>query len=162
MTEHDGAPETLDDRLIDATARIIESYVTAAGATLDPGNLPGLVVEVKRALAADVLSGLEALVVAPVEGAPTIPAAAPQPKADRPVPAVPIEKSVAHDALTCLECGRKMVMTKGHIKTEHGMTPDEYRAKWGLPADYPFITAAYSEERANLAKRAGLGKYSRT
>ena len=74
-------------------------------------------------------------------------------------PAVPIEKSVSPDYITCLECGRKFKSLKGHINQLHGrMTPDEYRKKWGLLPDYPMVAELYAIERSEMAKRRGLEK----
>ena len=74
------------------------------------------------------------------------------------VPAVPIRKSVADDQIVCLEDGKKMKMLKRHLMTDHGMTPEDYRAKWGLPFDYPMVAPAYARKRAELAKKIGLGR----
>jgi predicted transcriptional regulator len=73
------------------------------------------------------------------------------------VPAVPIESSVTHEYIICLEDGKKLQMLKRHLMSRYGMTPDEYRAKWGLPADYPMTAPGYSEKRSGLAKKIGLG-----
>lgn len=74
------------------------------------------------------------------------------------VPAVPIKKSVQDDYLVCLEDGKKVKMLKRHLMTAYGMTPDDYRAKWGLPFDYPMVAPAYAEKRRALAKKIGLGR----
>ena len=74
-----------------------------------------------------------------------------------PVPAVPIKKSVSPDAITCLDCGRKFQTIKRHLATEHGLSVDEYRAKWNLSADYPLVAPAHAEQRSRLAKELGLG-----
>ena len=76
----------------------------------------------------------------------------------RPEPAVTIKSSVKPDHLVCLEDGKKMKTLKRHLMTDHGMTPEEYRAKWELPASYPMVAPAYTEERRELAKRLGLGR----
>lgn len=72
-------------------------------------------------------------------------------------PAVPIRQSVKPDYIVCLEDGRKLKMLKRHLSTAYGMTPEEYRAKWGLPADYPMVAPNYAEARRKLAKEIGLG-----
>lgn len=72
-------------------------------------------------------------------------------------PAVPIRQSIKPDHIVCLEDGRKLKMLKRHLMTAYGMTPDEYRAKWGLPADYPMVAPNYSDARRKLAKSIGLG-----
>jgi predicted transcriptional regulator len=73
-------------------------------------------------------------------------------------PAVSIRASVRPDALVCLECGRKQKILKRHLLTAHGLTPDEYRRAYGLPASYPMVASDYSERRAELAKSMGLGR----
>lgn len=75
-----------------------------------------------------------------------------------PEPAVSIRASIKTDHITCLEDGKKMKMLKRHLMTDHGMTPDEYRARWSLPADYPMVAPAYAEKRRELAKEIGLGR----
>lgn len=72
-------------------------------------------------------------------------------------PAVPIKKSIGHDYIVCLEDGKKLKMLKRHLRTTYGLTPDEYRAKWGLPADYPMVAPAYAAQRSEFAKKIGLG-----
>lgn len=74
------------------------------------------------------------------------------------VPAVPIKKSVQHDHIVCLEDGRKLKMLKRHLATAYNMTPEEYRAKWGLPYDYPMVAPSYSQTRKDLAVKIGLGR----
>jgi predicted transcriptional regulator len=86
------------------------------------------------------------------------PAAAPEPDL---VPAVSIRASVKNDAITCLECGRKMKMLKRHLTTDHAMTPAEYRARWKLSGDYPLVAPDYAKRRADLAKTIGLGRKRR-
>jgi predicted transcriptional regulator len=76
---------------------------------------------------------------------------------ERPQPAVPIKKSIAPDYLVCLEDGRKLKMLKRHLKTAYNMTPEEYRDRWGLPADYPMVAPNYARQRSSLAKKIGLG-----
>lgn len=73
-------------------------------------------------------------------------------------PAVPVKKSVTADYIICLEDGKKFKSLKRHLRTRYGMTPDEYRAKWGLAHDYPMVAPNYAKERSNLAKRMGLGQ----
>ena len=73
-------------------------------------------------------------------------------------PAVPIKKSVTDDYIVCLEDGKKLKMLKRHLNTAYGMTPEEYRQKWGLPADYPMVAPNYSKTRKELAKKIGLGR----
>ncbi|PCJ59919.1 MAG: transcriptional regulator [Rhodospirillaceae bacterium] len=73
-------------------------------------------------------------------------------------PAVPIRKSITPDYIICLEDGKKLKMLKRHIRTTFGMNPEEYRAKWGLPADYPMVAPNYAARRSAFAKKIGLGK----
>ena len=76
----------------------------------------------------------------------------------KPEPAVSIRSSVKNDHVVCLEDGKKMKMLKRHLMTDHGMTPAEYRARWGLSADYPMVAPDYAEKRRTLAKQIGLGR----
>ena len=80
------------------------------------------------------------------------------PVEEKPEPAVSIRASVKSDHLVCLEDGKKMKMLKRHLMTDHGLTPAEYRARWGLPADYPMVAPEYAEKRRTLAKEIGLGR----
>lgn len=73
-------------------------------------------------------------------------------------PAVNPKKSVTDDYIVCLDCGKKMKMMKRHLATDHGMTPAEYRAKWGLAHDYPMVAPTYAKTRQELAKKIGLGR----
>ena len=73
-------------------------------------------------------------------------------------PAVAVKKSVTPDYIICLEDGKKFKSLKRHLRTRYAMTPDEYRAKWQLPHDYPMVAPNYAKERSNLAKRMGLGQ----
>ncbi len=72
-------------------------------------------------------------------------------------PAVSIRASIKPDYIVCLDDGKKLKMLKRHIMTHYGMTPDDYRAKWGLPADYPMVAPNYAEQRRTLAMKIGLG-----
>jgi len=80
---------------------------------------------------------------------------------ERPEPAVPIKKSVTPDYIICLEDGKKLKMLKRHLKAAYGMTPEEYREKWGLPSNYPMVAPNYARQRSELAKQIGLGRRSR-
>ena len=77
---------------------------------------------------------------------------------ETPEPAVSIRSSVKKDYIVCLEDGKKMKMLKRHLKTAYDMTPDEYRARWNLPADYPMVAPSYAEKRRELAVKIGLGR----
>lgn len=73
-------------------------------------------------------------------------------------PAVPVEKSISDNFLICLEDGKKFKSLKRHLRTSYDMSPEEYRAKWNLPADYPMVAPGYSRQRSKLAKKMGLGR----
>ena len=75
-------------------------------------------------------------------------------------PAVPIRKSVTPEYIVCLEDGKKLKMLKRHLRSTYGMTPDEYRAKWNLPPDYPMVAPNYAAQRSEFAKKIGLGRSS--
>ena len=83
---------------------------------------------------------------------------APEPEPEpRPEPAVPVRRSIMPDHIVCLEDGKKLKMLKRHLKSQYNMSPDEYRERWGLPADYPMVAPNYAEQRRSLAKKIGLG-----
>ncbi|HEY1614218.1 MAG TPA: MucR family transcriptional regulator [Rhizomicrobium sp.] len=73
-------------------------------------------------------------------------------------PAVPVKKSITADYLVCLEDGKKLKMLKRYIRSRFGLSPDDYRAKWGLPRDYPMVASSYAAKRSEFAKRSGLGR----
>lgn len=125
-----------DTNLIAVTSRIVAAHV--ANNAVPPTELAQLINEVHGALAQ--LSDS---------------------KADRPRPAVPIEESIHHEFIVCLEDGRRMKTLKRHLKAAFGLTPEEYRAKWRLPLNYPMVAEKYSGERRQLAKRIGLGRKPR-
>jgi predicted transcriptional regulator len=79
------------------------------------------------------------------------------PPASPPTPAVPIRRSLSPSKITCLECGWSGQMLKRHLLTAHGMTPEQYRARWNLAADYPMVAKNYASRRSELAKQIGLG-----
>ncbi len=78
------------------------------------------------------------------------------------IPAVPIKKSVTNDYIICLEDGKKLKMLKRHLSTSYGLTPEEYREKWGLKSDYPMVAPSYALKRQELAKKIGLGRKPKT
>lgn len=119
------------------TADVVGAYVS--NNPVPVAELPGLIASVHAALAG-------------VAGAAAEPIAEPQ------KPAVPIRKSVTPDYIISLEDGKKFKSLKRHLATHHNMTPDEYRAKWNLPADYPMVAPAYAARRSALAKSLGLGR----
>ena len=81
-----------------------------------------------------------------------------EPVAEPLKPAVPIRRSVTRDYIVCLEDGKKLKMLKRHLRTTYNMSPEDYRAKWGLPAEYPMVAPAYAERRSEFAKKIGLGR----
>jgi predicted transcriptional regulator len=121
--------------LLALTADIVSSHV--ANNSVAVNDLPQLIQNVYATL-----SGLG------MESAAAQPA---------PEPAVPIRQSIRPDYIVCLEDGKKLKMLKRHLMTAYGMTPDDYRQKWNLPADYPMVAPNYAESRRQLAKSIGLG-----
>ena len=84
--------------------------------------------------------------------------AAPPTPEERPKPAVPISKSVQHDFIVCLEDGKRLKMLKRYLRSRYDMSPEDYRRRWGLPADYPMVAPAYAARRSDFAKQIGLGR----
>jgi len=76
-------------------------------------------------------------------------------------PAVPVKKSITPDYIVCLDDGKKFKSLKRHLRTQYDMTPEEYRERWGLPADYPMVAPNYAQARSQLAKKMGLGQQRR-
>ena len=132
----------MDDRseIIEMTADIVSAFVS--NNSVPATDVPGLIQSVHRALA-NVSTSTE-----PVEAAPR-------------EPAVPVKKSVNPDFIVCLEDGRKFKSLKRHLRTKYNMSPEEYRAKWGLPKDYPMVAPNYAKARSDLAKQMGLGQGGR-
>jgi predicted transcriptional regulator len=77
---------------------------------------------------------------------------------ERPKPAVPINRSIQHDFIVCLEDGKKLKMLKRYLRSRFDMSPDDYRRRWGLPPDYPMVAPAYAARRSDFAKKIGLGR----
>jgi predicted transcriptional regulator len=125
--------------LLSLTSEIVAAHVS--NNTIAVGDLPQLILQVYRSLST---IGTE---VAPLP--------------ERPVPAVPIKKSVTPEFIICLEDGKKLKMLKRHLKTSYDMSPEEYRERWGLPADYPMVAPNYAKQRSRLAKQIGLGTRAR-
>jgi predicted transcriptional regulator len=125
---------------IELAADIVSAYVS--NNTVPTHELPGLISEIHAALQR-VSSGA---VEVPVEPAK---------------PAVPVKKSVNNDFLVCLEDGKKFKSLKRHLRTQYNMSPEQYREKWGLPADYPMVAPSYAAARSRLAKEMGLGQQRR-
>lgn len=123
------------DRLLNYTMQIVASYV--GHHNVPTGELPALMNTVHQ--------GLSRLSTG---------AAAPE---ARPDPAVPVRRSVMPEYIVCLEDGKKLKMLKRHLKTTYSMTPEQYRERWNLPADYPMVAPNYAKQRSKLAKQIGLG-----
>jgi predicted transcriptional regulator len=129
--------EVLTGDLLRMTAEIVSAYVGQN--TLPTQQLPEVINAVYVTL-----TGLQG-----------VPAEVPQ----EPMrPAVPIKKSVTPEYIVCLEDGKKLKMLKRHLRSTYDMTPEEYRAKWGLPPDYPMVAPNYAAQRSEFAKKIGLGR----
>ncbi|GAB4514685.1 MAG: MucR family transcriptional regulator [Roseibium sp.] len=127
----------VDANLIDLTADIVSAYVS--NNTVASTDLPGLINEVYGALQKTANASSE-----------------PEPEPLK--PAVPVKKSVMPDYIICLEDGKKFKSLKRHLRTHYNMTPEEYREKWDLGADYPMVAPNYAAARSELAKKMGLGQ----
>ncbi|MDG2523350.1 MucR family transcriptional regulator [Caulobacter segnis] len=132
----------MDDKaeIIEMTADIVSAYV--GNNSVSAADLPSLIQSIHRTLA-DISTGAEPVEVAPKE------------------PAVPLKRSITPDYLVCLEDGRKFKSLKRHLRTKYNMSPEEYRAKWNLPKDYPMVAPNYAKARSDLAKQMGLGQGGR-
>ncbi|MBY0338019.1 MAG: MucR family transcriptional regulator [Acetobacteraceae bacterium] len=126
--------------LLGLTAEIVSAHVS--NNPVPVSDLPNLIQDVHRTL-----SSL---------GAPVV-----RPEPEKPQPFVPVKKSIHPDYLICLEDGKKLKMLKRHLQSAYNMTPDQYREKWGLPADYPMVAPNYAKHRSSLAKQIGLGTQPR-
>ena len=126
-------PSVTRDALLQMVADIVTSYVRATKVASE--QVPDIIRQVYRSLER------------------------PEPTAAEPLqPAVPIRRSVTPEYLVCLEDGRQLKMLKRHLMTAYGMTPAEYRARWGLPKDYPMVAPNYAKHRSALARESGLGR----
>ena len=125
----------MENEIVSLTALIVSAHIANNNVSIE--QLPGLIRDVHQALAT-------------VGQAPAEPI-----KAE---PAVDVKKSVFPDHIICLECGQSLKMLKRHLATDHGMTPDEYRAKWDLPPTYPMVAPEYAATRSKLALASGLGR----
>ena len=128
----------MSDDVLGFTAQIVSAHVTKNAVPVE--ELPALIREVYKTLST------VGEAPAPVEALK---------------PAVAVTKSVFPDHIVCLEDGKQMTMLKRHLMTEHNLTVDQYRTKWGLPSNYPMVAPNYAETRSSLAKKMGLGR-SRT
>lgn len=125
------------DNIIELTADVVSAYVSNNAVPV--ADLPLLIGQVYEALKSKVNGVVEA-------------------KVEPSVSAVPIKKSVTPDYIVCMEDGKKFKSLKRHLTTHYGLTPADYRAKWGLPADYPMVAPNYAAERSALARASGLGR----
>jgi len=129
------ADTPLNGDILSLTAQIVSAHVSHNSV---PANaVPSLIQEVYRTLTS-------------IERGPA-------PVAERPEPAVPVKKSITPDYIICLEDGKKLKMLKRHLKASFNLTPDQYRERWGLGADYPMVAPRYAKHRSSLAKKIGLG-----
>jgi predicted transcriptional regulator len=124
------------DLLIELTAEIVAAYVS--NNSVAANDLPGVIAQVHAALGGTVTQAEEVM--------------------EKPKPAVTVRRSIQSDHLICLEDGQKFKSLKRHLMSNHGLTPDQYRERWELPADYPMVAPAYAEARSRLAKEMGLGQ----
>lgn len=127
------------DNLLALTTEIVAAHVS--NNTVALGDLPQLINQIYNSLAH-------------IGEAPAAPAARPQ-------PAVSVKKSIQPGYLVCLEDGKKLKMLKRHLKTAYDMSPEAYRERWGLAADYPMVAPEYARQRSRLAKEIGLGTRAR-
>ena len=137
MTDQSSSATAPEVDLVELSTEIVCAYVSHNA--ISTADLPRVIADVHTALKG--LRGVEA----------------PQPTEEL-RPAVPVRKSVAPDFIICLEDGKKFKSLKRHLRTHYNLTPEEYREKWGLPADYPMVAPSYSETRSRLAKDNGLGR----
>ena len=126
----------LKETLITLTSDIVAAHVSNNDVAVD--DVPGLITNVFGALSS---LGEQA-----------------EPAEERPEPAVSVRASVKPDYIVCLEDGKKLKMLKRYLRTNYDMTPEEYRARWNLPADYPMVAPNYAAKRRDLAKKIGLGR----
>ena len=122
------------------TAEIVSAYVS--NNSVAAGDIPALINQVHAALSR-VSNGI-------ADGA-----------ADSPKPAIALKRSVTPEYIVCLEDGKKFKSLKRHLRTQYNMTPEQYRDKWNLPADYPMVAPSYAAARSELAKQMGLGQQRR-
>lgn len=138
MSETAEVQESLDGSVIlKMTAEVVASYV--GNNPISHEQLPELITSVHKSFQS-------------VEGAQEVEQEEPK------KPAVSIRKSITPEYLICLEDGKKLKMLKRHLRTTYNMTPEEYRAKWNLPPDYPMVAPSYAEQRSQFAKKIGLGR----
>jgi predicted transcriptional regulator len=132
--------ETTGKNFIDLTTTIVSAYVS--NNPIPASDIPALIGQIHAALLR-VSTGRAELPLEPAK------------------PAVPVKKSMTADYLICLEDGKRFKSLKRHLRTQYGMTPEQYRDKWGLPPDYPMVAPNYAVARSQLAKKMGLGQQRR-
>lgn len=137
MTDAADTPSRNSDMLIELTADVVAAYVS--NNPVPVGELPSLIADVHAALG-------------------RVGTTAEQPPVDKQKPAVNPKRSVHDDYIICLEDGKKFKSLKRHLMTHYGLTPDQYREKWGLEATYPMVAPNYASARSALAKKMGLGR----
>jgi predicted transcriptional regulator len=131
---------TANSNFIQLTAEIVSAYVS--NNTVSAGDIPALINQVHAALTRVNTGGAET-------GGETL------------KPAVSVKKSITPEYIVCLEDGKKFKSLKRHLRTQYNMTPEQYREKWNLPADYPMVAPNYAAARSELAKQMGLGQQRR-
>ena len=127
--------------LVELTADIVAAYVS--NHVVPVSDLPNLISDVHTALSSTSVPAPAVTVV------------------EKQKPAVSVRKSVQDDQITCLECGGSFKSLKRHLRTKYNMSPEDYRAKWGLAKDYPMVAPNYAKARSDLAKQMGLGQGGR-
>jgi predicted transcriptional regulator len=132
------SPDARADELLKLASEIVAAYVS--NNPLPPDHLAGMIKSVHATL-----------------GGLSTPSAIAEPAITL-KPAVPVKKSVGQDYIVCLEDGKKLKMLKRYLRSHYNLSPDEYRAKWQLPADYPMVAPAYAAQRSEFAKKIGLGR----
>lgn len=132
-----------NDPLLPLVTEIVVAYLSHN--TVAMTDIPRLISETRAALAQSTVVNGEGRAVQPANKEP----------------AVPVKKSVTPDYLVCLEDGIKLKMLKRHLRTAYDMTPEQYREKWGLDADYPMVAPNYAKKRSSLAREFGLGRGGR-
>jgi predicted transcriptional regulator len=132
-----GAPKAAEDELLRMTTEVVAAYVS--NNTLATGQLGDVIHAVYNSL-----RSLDGQVVEAVQEVLK--------------PAVPVRKSITPEFLVCLEDGKKLKMLKRHLRSTYNLSPDEYRAKWGLAPDYPMVAPKYAQQRSDFAKKIGLGR----
>lgn len=129
--------KTSQTELLNLTTEIVSAHLS--NNTVESSEIPEIIEKVYKTLS-------------------SIQSDAPLSLIDRPQPAVPIKRSITPDYIICLEDGKKLKMLKRHLKTAYNMSPEQYRERWNLPADYPMVAPNYAKKRSKLAKDIGLGK----